>query len=59
MLQILYPDKWKIDKMIVSLENTPAYEALVAGDDPRNIAEGWRDQLAKFNEVRSKYLLYK
>jgi len=58
-LHILYPNDWKLDKMITILANHAAFNALVAGEDPRNIAEGWREDVEKFIAVRAKYLIYK
>jgi uncharacterized protein YbbC (DUF1343 family) len=45
--------------MITLLANRQIYDAVVNGDDPRNIAQGWQDDLEKFKELRQKYLLYK
>jgi uncharacterized protein YbbC (DUF1343 family)/CubicO group peptidase (beta-lactamase class C family) len=58
-LHKLYPDQWKIDLMLKLLANREAYDAVVRGDDPRAIAQGWQDDLEKFKELRQKYLLYK
>jgi uncharacterized protein YbbC (DUF1343 family) len=58
-LHTLYPNDWKIAKLIELLSNHAVLDALSAGDDPRHIAEEWRDQLEKFMAVRGKYLIYK
>jgi uncharacterized protein YbbC (DUF1343 family) len=58
-LRKLYPDQWKIELMLTLLANREAYDAVVRGDDPRAIAQGWQDELSKFKELRQKYLLYK
>jgi uncharacterized protein YbbC (DUF1343 family)/CubicO group peptidase (beta-lactamase class C family) len=58
-LRNLYPSDYKIDRMIEILANRAVYEAIVAGQDPRRIAEDWRDDLQQFDTVRRKYLLYK
>jgi len=58
-LRTLYPNDWKIDKMIELVANRQIFNELVAGDDPRNIVEGWREDLERFMTLRSKYLLYK
>jgi len=58
-LRKLYPKDFKIDRMAELLVNQAAFDALVAGQDPRRIAEGWRESLEKFGEMRAKYLLYK
>jgi hypothetical protein len=41
------------------LVNQGVYDAVARGDDPRRIAEDWRDALEAFMKVRAKYLLYK
>jgi len=58
-LRRLYPQEFKIDRMIELLANRAAYEAIVSGQDPRRIADDWREPLEKFQEMRKKYLLYK
>jgi uncharacterized protein YbbC (DUF1343 family)/CubicO group peptidase (beta-lactamase class C family) len=58
-LQKLYPADFKIDRMQQLLVNQSAYDALVAGQDPRRIAQDWLDELEKFQKVREKYLIYK
>ena len=35
------------------------FDAIARGDDPRTIAQGWQDELEKFKEMRTKYLIYK
>ena len=58
-LHKLYPNDWKIEKMQQLLVNQSVYDALMAGQDPRRIAQEWQDELAKFEAVRLKYLIYK
>ncbi len=58
-LHKLYPKEFKIERMAELLVNQAAFDALVAGQDPRRVAEGWRESLEKFGEMRAKYLLYK
>ncbi len=58
-LRKLYPKDFKIERMADLLVNQAAFDALVAGQDPRRIAEGWRESLERFGEMRAKYLLYK
>jgi hypothetical protein len=41
------------------LVNQAAYDGLVAGRDPRRIAQDWQDELEKFQLLRQKYLIYK
>jgi len=58
-LHKFYPSEWKMERMQGLLVNQAAYEALVAGQDPRRIAQDWQDQLQHFEKVREKYLIYK
>ncbi|HWX53836.1 MAG TPA: exo-beta-N-acetylmuramidase NamZ domain-containing protein [Verrucomicrobiae bacterium] len=58
-LQKLYPNDWKMANMITLLANRQVLNALASGQDPRNIAQDWQDDLQKFRELRTKYLLYK
>jgi uncharacterized protein YbbC (DUF1343 family) len=55
----LYPKDYKIERMSELLVNPAVFEALVAGQDPRRVAEGWRESIDKFMELRKAYLLYK
>src|SRR3954471_15958011 len=55
----LYANDWKIEKMRPLLVNQSVYEALATGQDPRRIAQDWREELEKFQKVREKYLIYK
>jgi uncharacterized protein YbbC (DUF1343 family) len=54
----LYPQQYKIDRMNELLVNSATFEAIKAGNDPRRIADEWRDGLEKFRQTRAKYLLY-
>jgi uncharacterized protein YbbC (DUF1343 family)/CubicO group peptidase (beta-lactamase class C family) len=58
-LHKLYPSDFKIERMQELLVNQSVYDALVAGQDPRRIAQDWREGLEKFEKIREKYLLYK
>lgn len=58
-LHKLYPNDWKIEKMQPLLVNQTVFDALMAGQDPRRIAQDWLDGLEKFQKVREKYLIYK
>ena len=55
----LYANDWKVEKMRPLLVNQSVYEALTTGQDPRRIAQDWREDLEKFQKVREKYLIYK
>jgi uncharacterized protein YbbC (DUF1343 family) len=58
-LRRLYPADYKIERINDLLMNQSVYDALVAGQDPRRIAQDWQDGLEKFQKVREKYLIYK
>ncbi|MGA2101219.1 MAG: exo-beta-N-acetylmuramidase NamZ domain-containing protein, partial [Candidatus Sulfotelmatobacter sp.] len=58
-LRKLYPADFKIERMSELLVNQSVYDALVAGQDPRRIAQDWQDGLGKFGKIREKYLIYK
>ena len=58
-LHKLYASDWKIEKIQHLLVNQSVYDALAAGQDPRRIAQDWREELEKFQKVREKYLIYK
>jgi len=58
-LHKLYPEQYHMDRMIELLPNQAVYDAIAAGQDPRRIADDWREPLEKFQKVREKYLIYK
>jgi uncharacterized protein YbbC (DUF1343 family) len=57
-LHKLYPAKFDLSKMSWLVNNRRVMDALAAGNDPRNIADGWREGVEKFEQIRKKYLLY-
>ena len=57
-LRKLYPADYKMERMAELLVNQAAYDGLVAGEDPRRIAQDWQEELEKFEVVRKKYLMY-
>jgi uncharacterized protein YbbC (DUF1343 family)/CubicO group peptidase (beta-lactamase class C family) len=57
-LRNLYPADFKMERMAELLVNQAAYDGLVAGKDPRRIAQDWQEGLEKFEVVRKKYLIY-
>jgi uncharacterized protein YbbC (DUF1343 family)/CubicO group peptidase (beta-lactamase class C family) len=58
-LKKLYPADYKMERLAELLVNQAAYDGLVAGQDPRRIAQDWQEELEKFQLVRQKYLIYK
>jgi uncharacterized protein YbbC (DUF1343 family) len=57
-LHKLYPQQFDLTNMNTLLVNQSAFRGLQAGEDPRRIAEDWRDGLDRFIVLRGKYLLY-
>jgi len=57
-LRKLYPSDFKMERMQELLVNQSVYDALVAGRDPRRIAQDWQEELEKFELLRKKYLIY-
>jgi uncharacterized protein YbbC (DUF1343 family)/CubicO group peptidase (beta-lactamase class C family) len=58
-LHKLYPNDFKLDRMPDLLVNQAIFAAIGEGQDPRRIAEDWREHLDAFVLLREKYLLYK
>src|SRR5579863_3053749 len=58
-LHKLYPELFHMERMTELLVNQSTYDAIAKGEDPRRIAEDWREALEKFQQVRQKYLIYK
>jgi len=58
-LQKLYPADFKIGRITELLVNQAAFDGLMAGRDPRRIAQDWQEELEKFEVIRQKYLIYK
>jgi uncharacterized protein YbbC (DUF1343 family) len=58
-LKKLFPDDWKMERLINIVANQDIVDAVARGDDPRAIAQSWQDELQKFRELRAKYLIYR
>ncbi len=57
-LQHLYPKQFKVAGLDRLMCNKAALDALIAGEDPRRIAEDWQDAANRFLSARRQYLLY-
>ena len=57
-LHKLYPKEFDMSHVADTLANQAAFQALQNGQDPRRIADDWRDGLDQFMQLRAKYLLY-
>jgi uncharacterized protein YbbC (DUF1343 family)/CubicO group peptidase (beta-lactamase class C family) len=54
----LYPRQFAPERIADLLVNRATFQALLRGDDPRHIADAWRERLEEFSRMRRKYLLY-
>ena len=57
-LHKLYAEKWSITPMLPALGSSLSFAALRAGNNPHTIESDWKQDLAKFETVRSKYRIY-
>jgi uncharacterized protein YbbC (DUF1343 family) len=57
-LNHLYPAQFKVEKLDGLMRNKASLSTLMAGQDPRRIAEDWQDADNIFLEKRKSYLLY-
>jgi uncharacterized protein YbbC (DUF1343 family) len=57
-LHRLYPGEYKLAALDGLIRNKATLDALIAGEDPRRIAEDWQEALESFKSLRAKYLLY-
>jgi len=58
-LHKLYPEQYHLDRLNQLLVNQSVFDAISKGEDPRRIAEDWRESLEAFEKLRQKYLIYK
>ncbi len=58
-LHKLYGTAYDMHRLPELLNNKAAFDSIVAGEDPRRIAQDWQKQLSNFLEMRQKYLIYK
>jgi len=59
VLHRMYPANFDLDKTIELLGSQSTIDRLKRGDPPADIVAGWSDDLQKFRQVRSRYLLYR
>ncbi|MGA1999533.1 MAG: serine hydrolase [Terriglobales bacterium] len=57
-LHKLYPNDWDMRQLVLLVNDPRVVAAITAGADARNIADDWREELERFEQVRKKYLLY-
>jgi hypothetical protein len=58
-LRDLFGEQFKLENVVRLLQNRLALEALRSASDPLQISSSWKDELAAFDAVRQKYLLYR
>lgn len=57
-LQRLYPGRFDLSGLDSLMVNKASLDSLSSGEDPRRIAEQWRDAVVRFEAIRAKYLIY-
>ena len=57
-LRHLYPDDWQPEKLQTLLVNQTAYDGMIAGHSPAEIAGGWAEDLRRFEARAQAYRLY-
>jgi uncharacterized protein YbbC (DUF1343 family)/CubicO group peptidase (beta-lactamase class C family) len=57
-LSKLYPHDYKTEGLDRLMVSKVSMDALALGEDPRRIAEGWREGIDSFEKMRKPYLLY-
>jgi uncharacterized protein YbbC (DUF1343 family) len=57
-LQFLYPGDYKVAGVDTLMVSKASVDAIAEGQDPRRVAEQWRDGLERFETQRGKYLIY-
>jgi uncharacterized protein YbbC (DUF1343 family) len=58
-LHKLYPQQWRLEKMMDILVSQAVFDAIAQGQDPRRIAQDWQEKLQEFMKIREKYIIYK
>jgi len=59
VLHKLYPDHFDFSKLVLLLGNDSTIQQLEAGVSPNEIIASWGKDLAAYDEVRRRYLIYK
>ena len=58
VLHRLYPGQLDLEKTLRLVGSRSTVDAMERGDDPRTIADGWRPELATYEDARKPFLLY-
>ncbi len=59
ILKRMYPEKFDGTKTVTLLGNAAAVQQLQDGVAPEKIVAGWNGEVAVFEGMRRKYILYK
>ncbi len=57
-LHALYPDSWKPEGLLKLLCHRATYEKILAGKPVSTIMVQWESDLARFRQIRQRYLIY-
>jgi uncharacterized protein YbbC (DUF1343 family)/CubicO group peptidase (beta-lactamase class C family) len=57
-LQQLYPSQYSLHGLDALMMSKASLDAIAAGEDPRRVADQWRDGIEQFQALRASYLLY-
>jgi uncharacterized protein YbbC (DUF1343 family) len=57
-LRKLHPKEWQVKRYGALLGHPPTLEAVARGEPPGRVGRLWEAGLARFREVRGRYLLY-
>ena len=57
-LRTMYPNDWQPDGLLRLLCDRSTYDRVLAGRPVEEIMAGWKDELAAFQRIRARYLLY-
>jgi len=57
-LHRMYPQQFELAKIVQLLGSQQTVDQLARGEPPAEIVAGWSKDLAKFRQLRAKYLLY-
>jgi uncharacterized protein YbbC (DUF1343 family)/CubicO group peptidase (beta-lactamase class C family) len=57
-LRMMYPNDWQPDGLLRLLCDRATYDLVLAGKPVEAIMAGWNDELAAFQRIRARYLLY-
>jgi hypothetical protein len=57
-LRTVYPNDWQPDGLLRLLCDRATYDRVLAAKPVEAIMAGWIDELATFQKIRARYLLY-